>query len=252
MLATGSDDFSDIIVPLLSGQDQQTRLRTYRLWPDMQVSSRGANWRGQVRGWSDEARADFVSELLHHRVDGEIAAFAAEDKSVTVKNAAVSGLMWTGSDDALARILESMDAQTFEEVARKNTDRMPAALRPKTIAAMRKFIESTTDHPARLRTALDLIELGEPGLDGVVKDAMAALPGGDMRNLSSHYIQPALEYLRRIDPAWASEWLPRLPKASSTGTSTGCRSRPPFPTASSRNTCSASRPRTSRTRTVRA
>ncbi|HBH03321.1 MAG: hypothetical protein A2W08_07185 [Candidatus Rokubacteria bacterium RBG_16_73_20] len=207
MLATGADDFSDIIVPLLSGQDQQTRLRTYRLWPDMQVSSLGANWRDQVRGWSDEARADFVSELLHHRVDGEIAAFAAEDKSVTVKNAAVSGLMWTGSDDALARILESMDAQTFEEVARKNTDRMPAALRPKTIAAMRKFIESTTDHPARLRTALDLIELGEPGLDGVVKDAMAALPGGDMRNLSSHYIQPALEYLRRIDPAWASEWV---------------------------------------------
>ena len=207
MLATGADDFSDIIVPLLSGQDQQTRLRTYRLWPDIQVSSLGPNWREQVRGWSDEARADFVSELLHHRVDGEIAAFAAEDNSIAVKKAAVSGLMWTGSDDALTRVLESMDAQTFEDVARKNADRMPAALRPKTIAAMRKFIESTTDHPARLRTALDLIELGETGLDGVVKDAMAALPGGDMRNLGSHYIQPALEYLRKTDPAWASEWV---------------------------------------------
>ena len=31
MLATGADDFSDIIVPLLSEKDQQTRLRTYRL-----------------------------------------------------------------------------------------------------------------------------------------------------------------------------------------------------------------------------
>lgn len=207
MLATGADDFSDIIVPLLSGQDQQTRLRTYRLWPNIHVSSLGANWHEQVRGWSDEARADFVSELLHDRVDGEIAAFAAEDKSVTVKKAAVSGLMWTGSDDALTRVLASMDAQTFEEVARKNADRMPAALRSETIAAMRKFIESTTDQPARLRTALDLIELRETGLDGVVKDAMAALPGGDMRNLDSHYIRPALEYLRRIDPAWVSEWV---------------------------------------------
>ena len=202
MLATGADDFSDIIVPLLSGQDQQTRLRTYRLWPDIQVSSLGPNWREQVRGWSEEARADFVSEVLHHRVDGEIAAFAAEDNSIAVKKAAVSGLMWTGSDDALTRVLESMDAQTFEDVARKNADRMPAALRPKTVAAMRRFIESTTDHPARLRTALDLIELGETGLDGVVKDAMAALAGGDMRNLGSHYIQPALEYLRKTDPAW--------------------------------------------------
>lgn len=207
MLATGTDDFSDIIVPLLSGQDRETRLRTYQLWPDIQVLSLGANWRDQVRGWSDEARANFVSELLHHRVDGEIAAFAAEDKSVAVKKAAVAGLMWTGSDDALTRVLESMDAQTFEEGARKDADRMPAALRPKTIAAMRAFIESTTDHPARLRTALDLVELGETGLDGIIKDAMAALPSGDMRNLDSHYIQPALEYLRKTDPVWTSEWV---------------------------------------------
>jgi hypothetical protein len=76
MLATGADDFRDIIVPLLSAQDQQTRLRTYRLRPDIQTSSLGPNWREQVRGWSDEARADLVSEVLHHRVDGEIAAFA--------------------------------------------------------------------------------------------------------------------------------------------------------------------------------
>lgn len=207
MLATGANDFNDIIVPLLSGQDQQTRLRTYRLWPDIQVSLLGPNWREQVRGWSEEARADFVSELLHHRVDAEVAAFAAEDNSVVVKEAAASGLMWAGSDDALTRVLESMDAQTFEEVARKNADRMPPALRSKTVAAMRKFIESTTDHPARLRTVLDLIKLGESGLDGVVKNAMAALSSGDIRSLGSHCIQPALEYLRKIDPAWASEWV---------------------------------------------
>ena len=207
MLATGADDFADIIVPLLSGEDEQTRLRTYRLWPDIQVTSLGPNWREQVRSWSEEARADFVSEQLYHRVDGEVATFAAEDNSIAVKKAAVSGLMWIGSDDALTRVLESMDAETFEDVARKSSDRMPAALRPKTIAAMRKFIESTTDHPARLRTALDLIELGEPGLDGVVKDAMAALRGGDMRDVGSHYIQPALEYLRITDPAWTSEWV---------------------------------------------
>lgn len=207
MLATGADDFSDLIVPLLSGQNQQTRLRTYRLWPDIHVSSVGANWHEQVRGWSDEARADFVSELLHHRIDGEIAAFAAEDKSVAVKKAAVSGLMWTRSDDAQTRVLESMDEQTFEEVTRQHADRMPAALRPKTIEAMRKFIESTTDHPARLRTALDLIDFGETGMDCAIKDSLAALSGGEMRNLGPHYIQTALEHLRKTDPAWVSEWV---------------------------------------------
>ncbi len=207
MLATGAHEFRDIILPLLSGQDQQTRLGTYRLWPDIQLSSLGSNWREQVRRWSEETRADFVSELLHHRVDGEIASFAVEDNSVAVKEAAVSGLMWTGSDDALTRVLESMDGQTFEDVARKNASRIPRALRPKAIATMRNFIETTTDHPARLRTALNLIELGESGLDRVVKDAMTALPGGDMRNLDSHFIRPALAYLRKTDPAWTSEWV---------------------------------------------
>lgn len=49
------------------------------LWPDIQITSLGPDWREQVRGWSDDARADFVSELLHHRLDAEVAAFAVED-----------------------------------------------------------------------------------------------------------------------------------------------------------------------------
>lgn len=207
MLAAGTDDFGDIIVPLLSGHDRQTRLHTYRLWPEIQVSLLGQNWHEHVRGWSEEARADFVSELLHYRVDGEIAAFAAEDSSITVKKAAVSSLMWAGADDLLTRVLESMDAQAFEDVVRANADEMPAALKPRAIAAMQKFIAKSTDHAARLRTALDLIELDETGLDGVIKDAMAKLSSDDMRNWASFCIAPALEYLRKSDPAWASEWV---------------------------------------------
>ena len=129
MLATGAHDFSDIIVPLLAAKDQQTRLGPYRLWREIRTSSLGPNWREQVRAWSDEVRADFVSELLHHRIDDEVAAFAVTDDSVAVKKAAVSALTWNGSDDALTRVLESLDAQTFDEVARKNADLMPTALR---------------------------------------------------------------------------------------------------------------------------
>lgn len=207
MLAIGANDFSDIIVSALSGHNQQTRLSTYRLWPDIQVSSLGPNWCEQVRGWSEEARVDFVSELLHQRVDDEIVAFAVEDDSIAVKQAAASGLMWTGSDEALTLVLESMNSQTFEDVARKNADLMPVAFRSKTVAAMRKFLDGTTDHPARLRTALALIELGETGFDSIIKDAMMALPDGEMRNLTTHHIKPALEYLHKTDPVWVSEWV---------------------------------------------
>lgn len=207
MLATGADDFCDIVLPLLSGEDQQARLSMYRLWPDVQLSSLGSDWRERVRSWNEEARTDFVSELLHHRFDGEIASFAAEDSSVAVKKAAAFALMWIGSDDALTLVLESMDAQTFEDVARKHLDDVPPALKSRAIAAMRGFVETTTDDHARLRTALDLIELGETGLDDVVKDAMAELPGEDRHKLDLHFMRSALAFLHDIDPDWTSEWV---------------------------------------------
>jgi hypothetical protein len=52
-----------------------------------------------------------------------------------------------------------------------------------------------------------LIDLGETGLDDVEKGALAALPRGDVTNLGSHYIQPALEHLRKTDASWVSEWV---------------------------------------------
>ena len=207
MLATGSDDFSDLIVPLLANRDQQTRLRTYRLWPDIRVSSLGSNWRELVRGWSDEVRADLVSELLHRRIDGEVAAVAVRDGSIAVKRAAATALMWSRSDDALTRVLESMDEQTFEDVTLKNANLMPSALRSRTVAAMRKFVDTSTDHVARLRTAIDLVDFGEAGLDDVFKKLMGGLRDGDMRSLSPRNIQPTLEHLRNTEPAFASEWV---------------------------------------------
>ena len=207
MLATGMEDFSDIIVPLVSSRDQQTRLCTLRLWSDLRVSSLGPNWREQMYGWSDEARADFVSEALYHRIDSEIVAFAIEDNSIAVKKAAASSLMWTGSDNFLNRVLESMDVQTFEEVACTYADQMPLALRSKTVAAMQSFIETSTDQPARLRTALGLAKLGEKGLDGAIKDSLATMPSANVRNLHPHYIKTALAHLRKSDLVWPGEWV---------------------------------------------
>ena len=207
MLATGMDDFRNIVVPLLSDQDEQVRFRTYRLWPDIRVSSLGPNWREVLRRWSDAAQANFVSELLRHRIDNEVAAFAIEDKSVAVKMAAVSGLTWHSFDDLLTRVLESMDTRTFEWAACDNAKLMPKALRPETVAALHRFIEMSADPFARLQTALDLVELGETGLDCVIRAAIEALPAADLRDLGSHYIQPALEQLRNTDPAWVSEWV---------------------------------------------
>ena len=209
MLATGMGDFSDIVVPLLSGKDQQSRLRTHRLWPDIRVKSLGPNWRDELRGWSDAAQADFVFESLRHRIDSEVVAFAVETRNVAVKVAGVEGLIWHNSDDALTRVLTSMDAQTFEQVVRENAGLLPSAFRSQSIASLRETFKTSRDQTARLRTALRLVALGETDLDDVIKEAMAALSSHELRDSRWILIQPALKHLRNTDPAWASEWVAR-------------------------------------------
>lgn len=209
MLATGSSDFGDILFPLLSAEDQETRLRTYQLWPRLRLSILGTDWQDRVRGWSEEARADFVSELLRHRLDGEIASFASEDSSAVVKREAAQGLMWAGSDDALITVLESMDEQTFEEVVGQNAEEVPPALRPRSIGLMRRLLENTSDEAVRLGTAARLVALGEPGLETVVKETLEALTKGKVVDLRGVSIEAALRYLRVSDPSWVSDWVAR-------------------------------------------
>ena len=207
MLATGKADFHDIVTALLCGTDEQTRLSTYRLWPDIRMSSLGPGWPEKARQWTEAARVDLVSEVLHQRVDDEVVAFAVADGSAAVKEAAVSGLMWTESEDALVRVLESMDARTFERVARTAAKDLPAALVPAAVSALREVAAGEGDWGVRLRAALDLIGLGEQGLAGTVKDGLTALAGQDMRDLAWPLIRPALAYLQGLDPDWVGDWV---------------------------------------------
>ena len=209
MLATGKADFHDIVTALLSGTDQQTRLSTYRLWPDIRMSSLGLDWPEKVRQWTEAARVDLVSEVLHQRIDDEVVSFAVADGSAAVKEAAVSGLMWTESENALVRVLKSMDARTFERVARRSAKDLPAALVPAAVSALREVAAGDGDWSMRLRAALDLIGLGEKRLAATVKDGLTALAGKDMRDLAWPLIRPALAYLKGVDPDWVGGWVVR-------------------------------------------
>ena len=63
MFATGSDDFIDIILPLLTSDNQQVRLTTYRTGAEFHLSSLGPEWQNIVKGWEEDARIEFVWEV---------------------------------------------------------------------------------------------------------------------------------------------------------------------------------------------
>jgi hypothetical protein len=208
MLASGSSDFQDIVIPLLSADQEQTRLQTYRLWPDFQLSTLGADWQARVRGWSEEARADFVSEVLRHRLVPEIVAFAVADPSMTIKKAAVSSLDWTGAGDEAALVLESMDGDAFSHAARElSTERLPAEVRPKIVAALHKFLDTAGDPWGRLRAVTKLIELGEPGLDERFRRSLDDIPTDEVQKHGHYLVRPTLDRLRERDADWVSQWV---------------------------------------------
>ena len=65
MLATGSDDFKDIVVPRLTDPNDQVRLAIYHSVAEFLPSSLGPRWVEVVQGWAEDARFDFVLQLAH-------------------------------------------------------------------------------------------------------------------------------------------------------------------------------------------
>lgn len=209
MLASGSEDFKDIVLPLLTGENQQVRLGTYRTWPDFHVSSIGPDWQKTVRGWSEEVRAEFVSELLHFGNAREtIASLALADPSVKVRTTAISALVWRSSREEVAKLLGSLDEETFKAALHEfPLEAIPGPLRARALAAYRKSYSETTDPVARLRTLLLIAELDSTTVVGELKDEVDKCPHGTLEQLGHYVIRPVLDLIRQTEPEWVSQWV---------------------------------------------
>lgn len=164
MLATGSEDFVDILIPLLTHSDRQVRLSTYDAGQSFHPSSIGPAWRQEVDGWQQDARADFVYEITHRgwMIDiGE--SFAKSDPSEKVRYQALQSLSWIGATDALARILNGLDDEALPAaLPQLIPEPDPNGLRGRIVAADRRLLADETNPLARIRQLLKGAELGDP------------------------------------------------------------------------------------------
>ena len=115
MLATGYDDFADILVPLCTDKDRQVRVAAYEAGDAFYPTSLGTDWRHAVESWDEEARADFVYEVTHRALSADIGeTFATNDPSAKVRERAIQDLSWIGATDALTRVTSSLDDAALE------------------------------------------------------------------------------------------------------------------------------------------
>jgi len=207
MLATGSDEFRDITVPLLAG-DQQARLQTYRLSSGFHITSLGPDWREIVSSWNEETRSSFVSEILHNRFVPDVVSLALADRSLIVQKAAVDGLTWNGLEDEAARFMEAAGATTFDAIAQDmSPDFVPAAIRSRALTVLQRLPDDRSDPGRRLATLLKRAELGEPNIADQLKKALEEVPDKDSEKWGHYAIRQALDTLRAREPEWVSHWV---------------------------------------------
>jgi|GEM_PF-830088 len=210
MLATGSEEFSDIILPLLASEDQQVRLGTYRAGNGFHLSSLGTNWQNVVKRWSAEARIDFIYEMSRNRwVPSEVVEnFALADPSAVVRAEAIEALSWVGSEQGITRLWQSLDEESFEEAVRESyVEMIPPPLRPRALAVCRKMFGESEDAATRLRILLRAAELGDTATAEKLKRELIRFESAGMNDSKGHVIEPALKMVQRTEPEWVSHWV---------------------------------------------
>jgi len=209
MLASGLEDFKDILVPLLSNANQQARLETYRAWGEFHVSSLGDDWRLVVGKWGQEQRADFVREVVKERWLAHIAEdFAKSDPSLEVRAAALHALRWAGAEITLAGVLAGADSQTFERALQEGIlDPLPVSLRPRAVTTYQTLLQRTLDPVERLRIRLAVMKVGADNDSEGVKTDLSEWPSGKTSDTDLWLLKSAVELLRKTDPHWVSHWL---------------------------------------------
>jgi NACHT C-terminal Alpha/Beta 2 len=206
MLASGSEDFKDIIVPIFSSSDQQSRLGLYRTW-GFHLSCLGPNWRETVSEWPEEARVNFVSEILHQRYVSEIAPFAESDPSVKVREAAIRGLCWIGAEDEAAQLLQSLDPNTSESVLQEFQLRLlPRSVRESALAASERAFEVSDDTWKRIGLLLRQSALGTTK-SAELKGELGKVTGKIDDHQAHFVVKPALEIVQAVDPECVSAWV---------------------------------------------
>ncbi len=206
MLASGSEDFKDIIVPILSSSNQQCRLDLYRTW-GLHLSCLGPDWRETVSQWPEEARIDLVSESLHQRYLSEIAPFAESDPSVKVKEAAIRGLCWIGAEDEAVQLLQSLDPNTSESVLQEFQLRLlPRSVRESALAASERAFEASDDLWRRIGLLLRQSALGTTK-SAELKEELGKVAGKIDDHQAHFVVKPALEIVQAADPEWVSAWV---------------------------------------------
>lgn len=208
MLATGSDDFLDIIGPALSHEERRDRIRTYVYGFSLHLSSLGPDWRRTIAAWSEDARSDFVYNMSHSAgVVDALEDVALSDPSLEVRRRAIEGMCWNDAQDMLGRVISQLDEATLAAMLPGLDDSaLPPASRVTVANALRRSIKPAMPPLQRLQL---LIRARRLGADITLEELKTALDAQQARIDPNgvEALRLILEAIQKDDPDWVATWV---------------------------------------------
>lgn len=209
MLETGSDDFKDVVVPILTDHNDQARLALYHGGAEFLTSSLGPDWITLVRGWPEAARLDLMLQLARDPWLSEtVEQFALADPSTKIKWNVARMQSWYGYTEKVEKLLGPLGDGEFRLALQSmHSDEIPSSLRPRAIQVYETMYAETADPFERLRLLRILQTFGGSQIVERSKAALTALDEKQLKIGNGGGTQWALEELQKSDPQWVSEWL---------------------------------------------
>jgi hypothetical protein len=214
MVASGSEEFKDILEPLLSSEDTNLQLGPYRTGEPFEVASLGAAWEETVSRWPEEAKANFVSEMMQRTpAPAEVVAFALRDRSPRVRKSLLSFVWWGMSPEEISRFSQTLDDANFKElIAGMHASELPPSMHPRALESYVAAAKDATGPLGRFLAWRQAASFGHGGFVEELKESLSQLDTDQVRELESRDLQgrelrATIEMLRRTDSHWVTAWV---------------------------------------------
>jgi hypothetical protein len=208
MIASGSERFKAEMIPIMRGASDHSNFEVYRSSNPVRLSALGKEWQQEVRGWDEESRLAFISELFHagDSVE-EVAQFALTDPSVKVRSRAFSDLMWIDTTDETTQLMMRLDDAAFEEAI----DGEPARyihhiFQPRALQSYQRTLTNSDDLTKRLIAAGNTVLMGQPEAHQVLRECLDQATNEHIHQMEQRDLKELLDALGS-DPTWRSGWV---------------------------------------------
>jgi len=209
IVASGSGDFKDIIVPLLSSGDRSEHFKTYRAWRSFHISSLGKDWKQTIQQWDEEARADFVTEtMLHGSTWAEVLPFGLANPSSMVRRTALSSVWWAISPNEIAQFSQTLDDDQFAAmIGTIPGNYIPPRLRPRAAAVYGYIADTFSDVNRRLIAWGEALRAGNSQAAKVLEEILSSMRAEEIGRLEPHSLRITVASIKNDDPVWVTEWV---------------------------------------------